>query len=54
MREQRSSLIRIEKVSAFLAGWKAAGGDPPQPQKIFQIMHKESISEDAIETDIKE
>ena len=44
------AMVRI----AFLAGWKAAGGDPPQPQKIFQIMHKESISEDAIETDIKE
>jgi len=37
---------------AFLAGWKAAGGDPPQPQKIFQIVHKKDISESVIETDI--
>jgi hypothetical protein len=44
------AMVRI----AFLAGWKAAGGDPPQPQKIVQLMHKDDISKDAIETDIKE
>jgi hypothetical protein len=44
------AMVRI----AFLAGWKAAGGEPPQPQKIFQIMHKKDISKDANETDIKE
>ena len=44
------ALVRI----SFLAGWKAAGGDSPQPQKIFQLTHKESISADAIETDLKE
>lgn len=44
------AMVRI----AFLAGWKAAGGTPPQPQKIFQIMHKTDISKDAIETDIQE
>lgn len=44
------AMVRI----AFLAGWNAAGGDPPQPQKIFQIMHKGDISEDAIETDLHE
>lgn len=43
------AMVRI----AFVAGWKAAGGDPPQPHKIFQIMHKEDISQSAIETDIK-
>jgi hypothetical protein len=42
------AMVRI----AFLAGWKAAGGNPPQPQKIFQIVHKKDISESAIETDI--
>ena len=42
------AMVRI----AFLAGWKAAGGDPPQPQKIFQIMHKEDIDPTAIDTDI--
>jgi hypothetical protein len=44
------AMVRI----AFLAGWKAAGGTPPQSQKIFQILHKTDISKDAIETDIQE
>ena len=44
------AMIRI----SFLAGWKAAGGDPPQPQKIFKLMHKEETDPDAIGTDIKE
>ena len=44
------AMVRI----SFLAGWKAAGGDSPQSQKIFQLTHKENISADAIETDLKE
>ena len=44
------SMVRI----AFAAGWKAAGGDPPQPQKIFQLIHKEDISSTAIQTDIED
>lgn len=44
------SMVRI----AFLAGWKAAGGDPPQPQKIFQIIHRSDIPREGIETDIRE
>ena len=44
------AMVRI----AFLAGWKAAGGDPPQPQKIFELVHKADIDPSAIETDIKE
>lgn len=27
-------MVRI----SFLAGWKAAGGEPPVPQKIFELM----------------
>lgn len=23
---------------AFLAGWRSAGGDPPQPRKIFELI----------------
>ncbi|KAF5069989.1 hypothetical protein DSECCO2_227120 [anaerobic digester metagenome] len=42
------AMVRI----AFLAGWKAAGGDPPQPQKIFQLMHRENIDSTAIDTDL--
>ena len=44
------AMVRI----AFLAGWKAAGGDPPQPQKVFQLVHKDDISAGRIETDIRE
>lgn len=44
------AMVRI----AFLAGWKAAGGAPPQPQRIFEIMHKEVIDPDAIETTLCE
>lgn len=43
------AMVRI----AFLAGWKAAGGDPPQPQKIFELMHKEHIDSTAIDTDLE-
>ncbi len=28
------SIVRI----AFTAGWNAAGGDPPTPQKIFEVL----------------
>lgn len=31
------SMVRI----AFIAGWKAAGGEPPQPQKIIELHHKQ-------------
>ena len=40
------AMVRI----AFRAGWLAAGGEPSQPQKIFQLIHKNDISEDAIDT----
>ena len=44
------AMVRI----AFLAGWKAAGGNPPQPQRIFELVHKTDIDPSAIETDIRE
>lgn len=28
------SMVRI----AFLAGWQAAGGTPPQPERIFELL----------------
>lgn len=43
------AMVRI----AFAAGWKAAGDNPPQPQKIFKLMHKKDIDPDAIETDLE-
>ena len=44
------AMVRI----AFLAGWKAAGGDPPPPQKVIELLHKDNIDQSAIETDIRE
>jgi hypothetical protein len=43
------AMVRI----AFLAGWKAAGGNPPPPQRVIRLMHKEDIDPNAIETDIE-
>lgn len=31
------SMVRI----AFVAGWLAAGGDPPKAQKVLTLVHKE-------------
>ena len=42
------AMVRI----AFTAGWLAAGGDPPQPQKIYQLLHKTDLDPTAIDTDI--
>ena len=44
------AMVRI----AFLAGWKAAGGDPPPLQKVIELLHKDNIDPSAIETDIRE
>lgn len=33
------SIIRI----AFKAGWKAAGGNPPQPQKVIELVRPQHI-----------
>lgn len=48
-----NALFAMVRIS-FLAGWKAAGGDPPKPQKVLRLMHRESIPKDAIETDIED
>lgn len=50
--QAENALFAMVRIS-FLAGWKAAGGNPPQPQKIVQIMHKEDIDPSAIDTDLK-
>lgn len=42
------SMVRV----AFVAGWLAAGGSPPQPQKIFTIVHRKDIPKDGIKTDL--
>ena len=42
--DAESALFEMVR-TAFLAGWKAAGGEPPQPQKVFQLIHCSSQSE---------
>ena len=42
------SMVRI----AFVAGWKAAGGEPPPPQKIITLVHRKDIPKEGIETDL--
>lgn len=42
------SMVRI----AFLAGWKAAGGNAPPPQKLFHLVHKDVKSLKGIESDL--
>ena len=48
------SMIRI----SFTAGWLAAGGNPPQPQKVVELVRPRRVipledNPDAIESDIK-
>lgn len=48
------SMVRI----AFKAGWLAAGGNPPKPQKVYELIrpHREIPLEndpDSIETDMQ-
>lgn len=50
--QAENALFAMVRIS-FLAGWKAAGGDPPKPQKILTLMHKTDIDDSAIDTDLK-
>lgn len=51
--QAENALFAMVRIS-FIAGWKAAGGEPPKPQKIFQIMHKTDMDSAAIESDISD
>ena len=44
------SMVRI----AFIAGWKAAGGEAPPPQKVIELVRLDlsEATEDDIETDL--
>ena len=42
------SMVRI----AFLAGWNAAGGTPPPPQKVLRLYHNTCQQTEGIETDL--
>lgn len=43
------SMVRI----SFLAGWKAAGGYPPRPQKIITLMDKTDTDALGLDTDLE-
>lgn len=49
--QAENALFAMVRVS-FIAGWRAAGGEPPQPQKIIHLMHKMDIDPNGIETDL--
>ena len=51
--EAESALFAMVRIS-FLAGWKAAGGEPPKPQKILTLMHETDNSSFQTDTNIKE
>ena len=38
------SMVRI----AFLAGWKATGGEPPKPHKVFELISGSSNEADSV------
>ena len=35
--DAENALMEMVRI-AFLAGWRAAGGEPPQPQPVFKII----------------
>lgn len=39
--DQAQSCLFSMVRQAFLAGWSAAGGKPPQPQPVFQLLHRQ-------------
>ena len=51
--QAENALFAMVRIS-FLAGWKAAGGDPPPPQKVFTLVHKTDIDPNGIDTGLKE
>ena len=36
--EAQSALFDLARIS-FQAGWKSAGGNPPEPQPVIRIIH---------------
>ena len=41
--EAEGALFAIVR-AAFLAGWNAAGGEPPTPQKLFELIRCEAAA----------
>lgn len=51
--EAESALFEMVRIS-FLAGWKAAGGELPKPQKILTLMHETDNNNAETDANIKE
>lgn len=51
MTRPKNALFSIVRI-AFLAGWKAAGGEAPPPQKLFHLVHKDVKSLQCIDSDL--
>lgn len=49
--EAESALFAMVRIS-FLAGWKAAGGEPPTPQRLFELIQCNMIDPHITELDI--
>ena len=49
--QAESALFDIVRI-AFLAGWRAAGGAAPQPQKMFQIIGQKDIASNELENSL--
>ncbi len=43
--DAEGALFDMVRIS-FLAGWNAAGGDPPRPQKLFQVFRNDRTDKD--------
>lgn len=47
--EAENALFAIVRI-AFEAGWRAAGGAPPQPHRIFELLSPQSAPSDVEKT----
>lgn len=51
--EAENALFSMVRIS-FLAGWKAAGGEPPKPQKVLTLMAETGIDSPSNDKDTTE
>ncbi len=51
--QAENALFAMVRIS-FLAGWQAAGGNSPRPQKIIQLVSKEERTGGTAETTLTE
>ena len=49
--QAENALFEMVRIS-FIAGWRSAGGDPPPPQRVLQILHRKDIDPNCIESEL--